>query len=86
MRRGFIHILARELGGEVRGERWLAVPAPGYPSTDRSIRVALIDSAPDGFAVITRTIDRDQARAHVRAAIERVKGHNRRAPDLFGEM
>jgi hypothetical protein len=62
--------LARELDGDVRGSNWIVAPAPGMPSTDRSLTVSLSAAAPDGFAIISRSTSRIEARAHVLAAIQ----------------
>jgi hypothetical protein len=74
--------LARELGGDVRGPNWIEAPAPGAAHTDRSLRVALSPSAPDGFTVISRSASRDEARVYVAAAIQRLRSI-KAGPDLF---
>jgi hypothetical protein len=78
-----LRALARELGGEVGGPSWLIVPAPGAPNTDRSLQVALSASAPDGFCVVSSSASRLDARAHVLAAMQRIRHRNDRDPDLF---
>jgi putative DNA primase/helicase len=43
-------ILARQLGGEVRGQQVMA-PGPGHSAQDRSLSVKVDPAAPDGFIV-----------------------------------
>jgi hypothetical protein len=76
--------LARELGGDIGGPNWISAPAPGLPSTDRSLTISLSAAAPDGFAIISRSASRIEARAHVLAAIQRLRS-KAEAPDLFGK-
>src|ERR1035437_2483842 len=78
-----LRALAQELGGDVRGSNWIEAPAPGAPDIDRSLQIALSHSAPDGFTIISRLASRDDARAYVAAALNRVR-NGRRTPDLFG--
>ena len=78
-----LRALARELGGDVCGPTGITAPAPGAPHTDRSLQIALSASAPDGFTVISRSASRTEARAHVLAAMERLRGI-KAEPDLFG--
>jgi hypothetical protein len=75
--------LARELGGDVRGPNWIEAPAPGMPASDRSLQIALSAAAPDGFAIISRSISRIDARAYVLAAIQRLRSITADVPDLF---
>lgn len=77
--------LARELDGDVRGSNWIVAPAPGLPSTDRSLTISLSAAAPDGFAIISRSASRTEARAHVLAAIHRLRSIKAEVPDLFGK-
>jgi hypothetical protein len=76
--------LARELGGEIGGQNWILAPAPGMPHTDRSLQIALSAAAPDGFTIVSRLASRIEARAHVLAAMERLRGAKADVPDLFG--
>jgi hypothetical protein len=63
--------LARALGGDVdRDGLGVRCPAPGYPLTDRSMRVVAHPRALDGIAVLTWSVTRDQARAHVFALLD----------------
>jgi hypothetical protein len=78
-----LRALARELGGDIGGPSWILAPAPGMPHTDRSLQVALSAAAPDGFAIVSRSISRSDARAHVLAAIQRLRSTKADAPDLF---
>src|SRR5258708_34385773 len=73
--------LARELGGAIGGPNWILAPAPGMPHTDRSMQVALSHSAPGGFTIISRSASRDEARAYVLAAIQRLRSI--KVPGLF---
>jgi hypothetical protein len=81
-----LRALARELGGDVRGPNWIEAPAPGAPHSDRSLQIALSPSAPDGFCVISPLASRIEARAHVLAAIERLRSTKADAPDLFWRL
>jgi hypothetical protein len=79
-----LRALARELGGEIGGPNWILAPSPGAPATDRSLQIALSAAAPDGFTVISRLASRIEARAHVLAAMERLRSNKTDVPDLFG--
>jgi hypothetical protein len=74
--------LAHELRGEIGGPNWILAPAPGASDADRSLKIALSASAPDGFTIISRSVSRDLARAYVAAAIDRLR-NARHMPDLF---
>jgi hypothetical protein len=78
-----IRELARELGGDIAGPSWILAPAPGMPPADRSLQVALSHSAPDGFMIVSRSASRDEARAYVAAAIDRLRSSKAAMPDLF---
>jgi hypothetical protein len=81
-----LRALARELGGEIGGPNWISAPAPGMPHTDRSLQIALSAAAPDGFAIVSRSISRSDARAHVLAAMQRLRSIKSDVPDLFGRL
>jgi hypothetical protein len=76
--------LARELGGDIGGPSWILAPGLGMPHTDRSLQITLSAAAPDGFAIVSRSVSRIEARAHVLAAIQRLRSIKDEAPDLFG--
>jgi hypothetical protein len=79
-----LRALANELHGEIAGPSWIIAPAPGAPCTDRSLQVSLSHSAPDGFCIVSRSVSRIEARAHVLAAIQRLRSIKADVPDLFG--
>ena len=78
--------IAKALNGDVRGYNWIEAPAPGADRSDRSLQVAISHSAPDGFCIISRSISRIEARAHVLAAIQRAETGNVDGADLFGGL
>jgi hypothetical protein len=82
----YLRALARELGGEIGGPNWISAPAPGMPHTDRSLQIALSAAAPDGFTVISRLASRIEARAHVLAALQRLRSIKTKVDDLFGDQ
>jgi hypothetical protein len=81
-----LRALARELGGDIGGPNWISAPAPGMPHTDRSLQIALSAAAPDGFTVISRLASRIEARAHVMAALQRLRSITAEVPNLFGDQ
>ena len=74
--------LAQILGGEVVG-RAVRAPSPGLPPDDRSLTVALIWGAPDGFLIRSRIVNRATARAHVIERMRTLEAKRARLP-LFG--